>query len=935
MISGLLKSPYNNEVPMLRRMLPLTLALLLPAFLLGPVHAAPASQAASASISKITSVEGITEYQLPNGLKVLLFPDASQDTITVSVTYLVGSRHEGYGESGMAHLLEHMLFKGTPRHPDLNNEFQRHGARYNGSTSFDRTNYYETFAANEKNLDWALGLEADRMVNSNVAKKDLDSEMTVVRNEFEAGENSPHGVLRERMAATAYLWHNYGRAIIGARSDIENVPIERLQSFYRNHYQPDNAVLLVSGRFDEVAALRLVERHFGNTPRPTRTLVATYTSEPIQDGERSVTLRRAGEVQIVSALYHLPPGSHADFAAADILVTALTKVPGGRLHRSLVETGKASNVYGGDQQERDAGYAYFGASLRKDMPVDAARTALIATLEGIADEPVTDNEVERARTQLLNDIEMALTNPRELGIALSEFIAMGDWRLFFVYRDRLREVKHEDVQRVATQYLKTANRTLGIFVPTPQPDRAEIPPLPDVAALVKEYKGAAAVAAGEVFDPTPANIDARTIVRELPGGMKLALLPKKTRGGTVVAQLTLRWGDEQSKMGRSAACGLASAMLMRGTTKHTREQLRDEFDRLKASVGVGGEGASIETLRPNLPAVLRLVAEVLREPAFPASEFEQLKRSALTRIESQKSDPNALAGLQLARHLNPYATEHWHYTPTLDERMQRLESVSLEDLRRCHDDFYGASNGELVVVGDFDATEITRLVQDLFGDWKSPRPFTRIAGRYHDAPAINRNLDTPDKANSVFQAGLNLPLRDDQPDYPALALGNYLLGGSADARLSRRIREQEGLSYSVRSWLSAGSIDAVGEFGISAIYAPQNRARIESEILEVLRLVQREGFSDAEVAAARTGYLELRKLSRTQDGALAGRLANNLYLGRRFAWDADFDAKIAALTPQQIQNALKRHLDPLKLSIVKAGDFSRIAGGSVSADQKK
>ena len=919
---------------MLRRIIPLTLALLLPGFLLAPVHAAPAAAAASASIRKIASVEGITEYRLPNGLKVLLFPDASQDTITVNVTYLVGSRHEGYGESGMAHLLEHMLFKGTPRHADIKNEFQRYGARFNGSTSFDRTNYYETFAANEKNLDWALGLEADRMVNSNVAKKDLDSEMTVVRNEFESGENNPYGVLRERMAATAYLWHNYGRAIIGARSDIENVPIERLQAFYRNYYQPDNAVLLVSGRFDETAALRLVERNFGKTPRPARALTATYTIEPTQDGERSVTLRRAGEVQIVSALYHLPPGSHADFAAVEILDTVLTKVPGGRLHRALVESGKASNVYGGEQQQREAGYGYFGATLRKDMPLDAAQATLLATLEGIAAEPVTGEEVERARTQLLNDIDLALANPRELGIALSEFIGLGDWRLFFVYRDRLRDVKREDVQRVATQYLKTANRTLGVFVPTPQPDRAEIPPPPDVAALVKDYKGAASVAAGEMFDPTPANIDARTIVRVLPGGMKLALLPKKTRGSTVVAQLTLHWGDEQSKEGRSAACSLTSAMLMRGTKKHSREQLRNEFDRLKANVGVGGDGASIETRRDNLPAVLRLVAEVLREPAFPASEFEQLKRSVLTGIEGQKSEPSALAGLQLARHLNPYPPEHWLYTPTLDERMQRYQSVSVEDLQRCHDDFYGASNSELAVVGDFDPQEITRLVEELFGDWKSPRQFARIAGRYHDVPSINRSLDTPDKANAIFRAGLNLRLRDDDPDYPALALGNYLLGGSSDARLTRRIREQEGLSYSVGSWLSAGSIDAVGEFGVSAIYAPQNRARIEAQILEVLQQALSAGFSAEEVAAAKKGYLEARKLGRTQDETVAGRLANNLYLGRRYAWDADFEARIAALTPLQIQNALKRHLDPLKLSIVKAGDFTRVAEGRVGAEKK-
>ncbi|MBE0612297.1 MAG: insulinase family protein [Burkholderiales bacterium] len=916
---------------MLRRILSLTLALLLPGFLFAPAHATPASTQAAASISKITSVEGITEYRLENGLKVLLFPDATQDTVTVNLTYLVGSRNEGYGEYGMAHLLEHMQFKGTPRHPDPKNEFQGRGARFNASTSFDRTNYYENLAASESNLDWALELEADRMLNSTILKKDLDSEMTVVRNEFEAGENSPHNVLGERMASAAYLWHNYGHAIIGSRSDIENVPIERLQAFYRKYYQPDNAVLLVSGKFDEAAALKMVERHFAGLPRPARALIPTYTAEPTQDGERSVTLRRAGEIQLVGALYHLPPGAHADFPAIDVLVTALTKVPGGRLHRALVESGKASSVYGGDQQLREAGYAYFGASLGKDLSLDAARAALLTTLEGFASKPITDEEVERARTQLLNDIEMALANPRELGIALSEFIAMGDWRLFFLYRDGLKKLTPADVQRVATQYLKTSNRTLGMFVPSAQPDRAEIPPAPDVAALVRDYKGAAPVAAGESFEPSAANIDARTTVRQLPGGMKLALLPKKTRGGTVVAQLVLHWGDEQSKMGRSSACRLASAMLMRGTRKHTREQLRDEFDRLKANVSVSGNGASIETLGANLPAVLRLVTEVLREPAFPESEFTQLKRSALTSVESMKSEPGALAGLQLARHLNPYPPEHWLYTPTLDERMQRLQSVGIEDMRRCHDDFYGASNSELAVVGDFDAAQITGLAQELFGAWVSPKPFKRIADSYHDVPPIDRSLDTPDKANAVFRAGLNLKLRDDGEAYPALVLGNYLLGGSSDSRLWRRIREQEGLSYSVHSWLTAGSLDDVGEFGVSAIYAPQNRARIETEIMDVLRQTLREGFSEDEVAEAKKGYLALRKLRRTQDGALVGQLAGNLYLGRRLAWEADFEARIAALKPEQIRDALKQYLDLRKLSIVKAGDFKRIAknGGAV------
>ena len=306
----------------------------------------------------------------------------------------------------------------------------------------------------------------------------------------------------------------------------------------------------------------------------------------------------------------------------------------------------------------------------------------------------------------------------------------------------------------------------------------------------------------------------------------------------------------------------------------------------------------------------------------------------MTSIEAQKSEPNALAGLQLARHLNPYPPQHWLYTPTLDERIERLQSVSIDDVKRCHDEFYGASNSELAVVGDFDPEEITRLAEELFGDWRSPKLFARIANRYHDEPAINRDLVTPDKANAVFQAGLNLKLRDDDPDYPALALGNYLLGGSSDTRLARRIREQEGLSYSVRSWLSAGSIDAVGEFGISAIYAPQNRGRIEAQILDVLQQALREGFAEDEVAAAKKGYLASRKLSRTQDAALVGRLANNLYLGRSLAWDGKFDARIAALEPQQIQDALKRRIDTQKLSIVKAGDFARVAGNDKPVQSK-
>src|SRR4029079_1206968 len=276
---------------------------------------------------KVISIEGVTEYRLANGMRILTVPDAGASTVAVHLTYFVGSRHESYGEKGMAHLLEHLLFKGTTRMGDIKAALVNRGARYNGTTSYDRTTYFETLPAAGDNLDWALEMEADRMVNSHVRKSDLDSEMTVVSNEFEMGENSPNSVLSQRMTRLVYAAHNYGTPVIGLRSDIEMVPIERLQAFYRTWYQPDNALLAIGGKFDEAKALELAAKHFGPIPRPSRALPAFYTGEPTQDGERAVTLRRPGDVQIVATMYRIPAAADPGYPAVDVLAQVFGAAP--------------------------------------------------------------------------------------------------------------------------------------------------------------------------------------------------------------------------------------------------------------------------------------------------------------------------------------------------------------------------------------------------------------------------------------------------------------------------------------------------------------------------------------------------------------------------------------------------------------------------------
>ncbi|MGQ0511372.1 MAG: M16 family metallopeptidase [Betaproteobacteria bacterium] len=870
---------------------------------------------------KVESIEGVTEYRLANGLRVLTVPDPSASTVTVHVTYLVGSRHEGYGEKGMAHLLEHLLFKGTKNHPEIKPALTRRGARYNGTTSQDRTNYFETLPASDDNLDWTLAMEADRMVNSNVLKSDLDSEMSVVRNEFEMGENSASGVLFQRMQRLAFSAHNYGNPIIGVRSDIESVPIERLRAFYRTWYQPDNALLTIGGKFDEARALQMIAKHFGPIPRPQRALPQLYTVEPVQDGEREVTLRRTGDLQLVSAMYRVPSAGHPDYPALDVLVQALGAAPTGRLHRALVQKGLASSAWGYERMMHDPGYAYFGAVLGKDTPIAPAREALLAALEKLADDPIRDEEVERARTGLLADLDRIQVDAATLLRWVTEFHAMGDWRLLFLYRDRLRTVTTADVRRVAAAYLKPANRVLGAFVPTANPDRAEIPPRPDLGAALAGYKGSATVDAGEAFDATPANIEARVQRRTLANGIKVALLPKKTRGGSVIAQLALKWGDEASTMARSTACSLAGGMLSRGTQKRNRAEIRDTLDRLKASVAASTGGASIEARRGEFEAALRLAAEMLRQPAFVASEFEELKRASITGAEAGRGDPSALAAERLSRHLNPYPRGHWLHTPSIEERIEDLKAVTLDDARRCHAELVGATGAEFVAVGDFDPAALSKLLEELFGDWKNPGPYARIPVRYFDRPAIEDQVATPDKANAVLRAGMNLKLRDDHPDFPALVLGNWLLGGNSGARLPARIREKEGLSYSTYSYLSAGQQDEAGAFGVSAIFAPQNRERVERAVREEVARALKDGFTDAEMASARNGLLEARRVARSQDRPLAARLANYLHLGRTFEWDVAFEKRLSALTAEEVRAALARHIDPGKLSLLKAGDF--------------
>jgi len=410
--------------------------------------------------------------------------------------------------------------------------------------------------------------------------------------------------------------------------------------------------------------------------------------------------------------------------------------------------------------------------------------------------------------------------------------------------------------------------------------------------------------------------------------LKLVMFPKKTRGGTVVASMIVRFGDEKSLFGKSTAGSLAGALLMRGTKNKNRQQIQDETDKLKAQINVGGgvtsASANVRTLEANLAGSLRFARELLREPSFPETEFEQIRQQRIAGAESSKTEPNALASMDLNRHLSArYPRGDVRYASTLDEQIEDLKKVTIDEVRTFYTQFYGAGEGEITISGQFDPAQAQKLVAELFGDWKSPARYERITNSYAKVESINHKIETPDKQNALFIVGMPMKMSDEDPDYAALTIAGMVFGGSPNSRLFQRIRVKDGLSYGANAGFSMPTKDDGGRLQASAIAAPQNMAKVEADFNQELASALKDGFTADEVEKAKKAWLDERAVGRAEEASIGNLLMTRERWGRTLDWDAKLEAAVAALTPAKVSEAFKRHVDPAAICIVKGGDFKK------------
>lgn len=900
------------------------------------------SSTIEAQIKKTASVEGITEYKLDNGMKVLLFPDNSAQTITVNITYMVGSRHEGYGEKGMAHLLEHMVFKGTPNHPDIPKELTERGSRPNGTTWYDRTNYYETFNATDDNLDWALDLEADRMVNSYIAKKDLESEFSVVRNEFERSENSPSRVLMQKVISAAYLWHNYGKSTIGNRSDIERVPIENLKAFYKKYYRPDNAVLMVTGKFDTDKTLALIENKFAGIKNPDTPLRDIPTVEPAQDGEKRVNLSRVGDLQIVSALYHTPAGSHEDNAAMSIAEEVLTDQPSGRLYKALVDGKKASTVWSFSPFTKEPSFLYINVDVPSDKSLAEAETTLLSVLDGLKDKPITEEEVKRAKANLLKQYDQISRNSAFLGTYMSEFIGAGDWRLSFIHRDRVENMTAEKVNAAVQRYLIHTNRTVGNFNPTKKPIRVEIEHTEGLEDLVKNYKGKEGYGAGEAFDVSYENIQGQLdsgTLNKTP--IEYGFIKKNNRGKAVTLSFTFRNGSVNDFMNKGKIASYTARMLNKGTQSKSRQDIEDKLSALKSSVFFGGSNgrvtASISTTEENLIETLALMTDMLKNPKFDQAELDKLKTQELAGIEQNKSEPQYLASKRLGALNQNYKKGHPLYRRTIEEDIEAVNAVTVDAIKDYYNEFYGISDSAtLIAIGNIDEQALKDYFEKEFSDFKSKKAYKPISDKYIANKPANEKIKTPDKKNAISIGVLAFEGSQVDKDYAALQIAGSIFGGGfLNSRIAGRLRQKDGISYGAggRVSVDGDEKDKKSSVMVYAIYAPENASKVQKGFSEEIERFIKDGITEDELKVAVTSWVQGQNVSRAKDNELSSLINNNLYYDRDMMFHKAIEDRVTSLTVEDVNKVIKKYFKTFdNWTVVNAGDFEK--SPEIKSDKK-
>lgn len=862
---------------------------------------------------------GIKEYKMTsNNLRVLLKKDKSAPVATFMVTYEVGSRNEAIGYTGSTHLLEHLMFKGsrkfnTTKGNSVFQTLQSLGARMNATTWLDRTNYFAVLPS--EHLESLIEIEADRMRNAWIKEEDRQSEMTVVRNEFERGQNSPSGVLDEHIWATAYHAHPYHHSTIGWKEDIENVSIERLKEFYDTFYWPNNATAIAIGDFEEKDALAMIKKHFGKIRKSTKPIPEVYTAEPEQEGIRTVTLKRAGQQGIVGVAHKTPSATNKDAAAFMVLSSILSSGKNSRFYKNITDKGLTTSIYIWDSLFKDPGLFTVYANLSPDVKHKTVESLIIQEYEKIKTDGVTEAEVKKAQAQLVAAMKFSQDGSYAIASGLNEAIASGDWTLYTTYSEKIKNVTKEDVQRVVVEYFKEDLSTVGYFIPKNKGAQGEraITSAKELEKIKKKY----------ITGVEEENLSSKIVQSEPISGVRLFSLERGS--GVVTMQGSFLGGDVYSNENRRVSDMVAS-MLDQGTKNMSKFEISEKLESVGARLnffnGQARVGFSGKFLEEDTEMVFEIMADQIKNPLFSEQELEKVKKRAIAGYKRSKESTRGNAMNNMLEAF--YGKDHQNSPTNPDQAIEDIKKITAQNLEEYHSKNYGTGSMVIVVVGDIKHQELEKMVKESFGGWKKSPLNTKKEERVASKKAGKVYLTMQDKTSTDFLVGTALEIDRYHPDYLPLYLGTHTLGGNFSARLMQTVRVKEGLTYGINSSLSGFGNGNDGYWMVGGTFAPQLLSKGESSTLREVKLWLEKGITQKELDVTKSTLTGGFQVGFDTTGGLASGILSAVVTHNSLEYLDSYPEQVKKITLDQVNEAIKKY--------ITLDGLYRVAAGSIDQD---
>ena len=897
--------------------------------------------------TKVKELGGISEYKLDsNGLSVLLMEDHSAPVITFMVTYHVGSRNEVTGTTGSTHLLEHLMFKDTKKyqkknHNKIDDLLSSIGAISNASTWYDRTNYHETMASDQ--LELGVQIESERMRNLLLREEDKNSEMTVVRNEYERGENSPFEALDVLIKATAFTAHPYHHPTIGWRSDIENVPIQKLRDFYNTYYWPNNATVTVIGDLDKTNALTLIKKYYGEISSSPNPIPQVYTTEPEQQGIRRVILKRPGQLGVLGVADKVPEGLSKDTYPLVVLNYLLSDGKTSRFYKSLTDKNLAVNYFIYYVPFRDGSLFTPYVFLTPGVKHEDVEKIIVDEYDRIKKEGVSQDEVTRAINKITAETSYGRDGSYSVASQINEAIAMGDWSYFATFEDNIKKVTPKNVQDVVKKYFNTDQRTVGYFYPQNpggdegnskgnqmrnknqgmcffrDPDLYGKKSLLTFDAFDNQVDGSI-IEGGSLYKTSEYAKISDNITRKKINGIDV--ITAKTGVKDVITFTgSFAAGDVFSPESNSMIADLTGNMLDKGTTKNDKFALAKKLEDLGASLGfsVGSNtfNFSGKLLKKDLPAVISLLAEQLRMPAFSSEELEKLKKQRTGNFRESMDDPSSVADNTLSQVLFPKG--HPNYQVPMQKAIDDINKVTVEDIKSFYNKYYGPKSMVFAAAGDIETKELENAIESSFKGWKGGVDYPSYKNSDMRSSSVNKYITMPGKTSTVLDMGLVTNLKRTDLDYYPLMFGVDVFGGGTFmARLMSIVRDDEGLTYGIYSWLNK-DLFCGGQWNVQGTFAPQLLAKGTESTLRELKRWVKDGITEAEMKNTKSRLIGEYKVQLATTNGLVNQILNIVQRGLDVAFIDKYPDIINALTLDQVNSAVKKYINPDKVDIVVAG----------------